>query len=80
MESHLGTLDSFVPGAERLCEGELCCLGHIRKISALCLLCKIYHKVDHPMNKYLKHFVAACNTRASAAVNDVDFVDPALQN
>ena len=59
-ESHLCLLDGIV---ERLCEGVLCCLGHIRKVSALCLLYKIYHRVDHPMNKYLKHLVAARNIR-----------------
>ena len=26
-ESHLGLLDSIICSAERLCEGELCCLG-----------------------------------------------------
>ena len=31
-------LDSIVRSAEELCEGELCCLGHRRKVSALCLL------------------------------------------
>ena len=46
-ESHLGLLDSIVRSAERLCEDELCCLGH-RKVSALCLLYKIYHRV-HPL-------------------------------
>ena len=61
-ESHLGLLDMVVRSAERLCEGGLCCLWHRRKVSALCLLYKIYHRVDHPMSKYLMHFVAARNT------------------
>ena len=37
-ESHLGVLNSIVRNAERLCEGELYCLGHSRKGCALCLL------------------------------------------
>ena len=45
VKSHLGLLDSIVHSAERLCEDELCCLGHKRKGSALCLLYKIYHIV-----------------------------------
>ena len=53
---------------ERLCEGEPCCLGHRTKVSVLCLLYKIYHRVDHSANKYLNQFVAAHNTRASAAL------------
>ena len=36
----LGLIDSIVRSDERLCEGELCCLGHRRKVSALCLLYK----------------------------------------
>ena len=41
MESHLGLLESIVRSAERLweaSEGELCRLGHRRKVSTLCLL------------------------------------------
>ena len=41
MESHLGLLDNVVRSVEKLCEGELCCLEHKRKISTLCLLYKI---------------------------------------
>ena len=48
-ESYLDLLDSIVCSAERLCEGELCCLGHGRKESAFCLFYEIYHRVDHPM-------------------------------
>ena len=51
-----------------LCEGELCCLGHRRKFNALCLVFEIYHRVDHPIKEYLKHFRAPRNTRASAAL------------
>ena len=64
----MGLLDSIVRSAERLCESELCCLGHRRTVSALCLLNKIYHRMAHSMNEYLKNFVAARTTRASAAL------------
>ena len=57
-----------------LCEGELCCLWHRRQVSAVCLLCKICHRVDYPMNKYLKHIVAARNTRDSAALAETTLV------
>ena len=73
-ESHLGLLDSIVRSAERLCEGELCCLGHRRKASVLSLLYKIYHRVCHHMTRYLNNFVAACNTRASAALGELALV------
>ena len=63
-ESHLSLLDSVVCSAEGLCEGELCCLWHRRKVSALCFLYKIYHREDHSLNEYLQYFVATCNTRA----------------
>ena len=56
-ESHLGLLVIIVRNTERLCEDELCCLGHRRKVSALCLVYNIYHRVGRPMNKYLKHFI-----------------------
>ena len=32
--------------------------------------------VDHPMNEYLKHFAAARNSRASAALGKVALVIP----
>ena len=51
-----GLLDSIVHSVERLCEGELCCLGHRRKVGALCLLYKIYYGVDYSMNEYLNNF------------------------
>ena len=73
-ESHLSLLDSVVRSAESLCERELCCLGHRRKASALCLLNEIYHRADHRLHVYLHHFVAACNTRASAALCEVALV------
>ena len=65
-ESHWGLVDSIGHSADRLCEGNLCCLQHRRKVSAW--LYKIYHRVDHPMNESLKNFVAARNTRVSAAL------------
>ena len=72
--SYLGLLDSIVRNAERFCEVEFCCLGHQRKVCALGLLHKIYHRVDHPMNKYLNDLVAARNTRASAALGELTLV------
>ena len=75
-ESHLGLLDSIVRSAEKLCEGELCCFGNKRKVRALCLQYKGYHRVNHPMNEYLKHFVAARNTRASAALGELALIIP----
>ena len=50
-ESHLDLLDGIVRNDERLCEGELCCLGHRRKVSALCLLYKMYHIANHPLHE-----------------------------
>ena len=73
-ESHLGFLDSMVHSAERLCEGELCSLAGRKKVSALCFLYKIYHRVDHHMNGYLKYFVAAHNTRALTALGELALV------
>ena len=60
-EFHLGLLDSSVGSAEILCEGELCCLGNRRKVSALCLDYKFTHRVGHPINEYLNQCVAARN-------------------
>ena len=74
-DSHLGLLNSIVHSAERLCEGELCCLEHRRKSSALCLLYKIYDREDHPRNKYLNS-VAALNTRALPALGELALVIP----
>ena len=70
-ESHLRLLDDIVCSAERLCEGELCCLGQRRKINALCLLYKIYRREDHLMTEYQKHLVAARNIRTSAALGEL---------
>ena len=32
--------------------------------------------MNHPINEYLKHYVAACNTRASAALGELALVIP----
>ena len=69
-DSHLSLLDSVFCSAKVLCEGKLCCLGHRKKVSALRLLCKIYHRADHNLHKHLHHFVAARNTRGQAALCD----------
>ena len=57
-------------------EEELFCLAHRKKVSALCLLYKICHRVDNSMSEYLNHFVTACNTRASAALDELALVIP----
>ena len=49
----------------------LCTEG--RLVSCICS-CKIYHRVYHPMNEYLNCFVAARNTRASAALDELTLV------
>ena len=67
-------LDNIVRSSEGLCEGELCCSGHRRKVSALCLLYKIYQRVDHRMKEYMHHFIAARDTRASAALGELALV------
>ena len=76
VESHFDVMDSAVCSAERLCEGELCCLDHRRKVNAWYLLCKIYHEMEHPMHKYLHHFVVASNTRASTILGELAMVIP----
>ena len=72
VESQLGSLDSIVPRAERLCESEICCSGPRRKV--LCLLYKNYHRVDYPINKYLNHFDSTRNTKVSGAVYEFALV------
>ena len=37
-ESHMVWLDIIAHSAKRMCEGELCCLGHRRKVS----LCPVF--------------------------------------
>ena len=71
-ESH--RKNSIVSSAERLCEGEPCCLRHRRKVSTLGLLNEIYHRVQHPMNECLNHLVAARYTRVSAALGELALV------
>ena len=78
-EFHLGLLDSIVRSEQKLCEGELCCLGHRRKVGALCLLHNIYERVNHPMIECLTRFVAVRNTRASATLGELAFLT-SLQN
>ena len=69
-KSHSDFLDSIVRSAERLCEGELHRLRHRSKVSAFCLLHKTYHRVDHPINGHVYHFVTrillsfSCSRRA----------------
>ena len=68
-KSRLGLLDSIVRSAETFCEGECCGLGRRRKVSALCLLYKPYHRVSN-------HFVATRNTKASVALGKLVLVIP----
>ena len=79
-ESHLGLLDRVVRSAKRLSERELCCLRHRRKDNALCLLCKICHRVDYPMNKHSNHFVAVRNIGDSAILGELALVIPRCRN
>ena len=72
-EAHLSLLDSIVCSVERVCEGEICCLGH-RKDSALCLLHEIHHRADHPLHEYLHHIVAAHITRDSATLCELTLI------
>ena len=73
-ESHLGLLDSIVRSAKRFCENKLCCLEHRRKVSVLCLLYEIYHKLDHLMKWYLNNFAAVRNTKSSSAPGELVLV------
>ena len=54
---NLSLLDRGVRSAEMLRGGEFCCLGHRRRVSALCLLYKINHRKDNPSHEYLIYFV-----------------------
>ena len=74
-EPHLVLLNSAGRSAERLCEGELCCLGHRMEVSALCLL-YIHPSVDHLMKQCPHYFVAARNTSDSAALGELALVIP----
>ena len=44
---------------------------HRRKVRALYLLYKIYHRADPIIHEYLYRFVAAHNIRASAALDEL---------
>ena len=79
-ESHLCLLDSAVCSSKRLREGELCCLQNRKKVSVLSLLYKFFHRADYPVHEYLNHFIAARNTRASAALSDLALVIPIRRN
>ena len=74
--SHLSLLDRVVLSAERFCENELCYLRHRRKVRPSCLLYKIYHRAGHPLHEYLQDFIAAYNTRDSAALCELALVIP----
>ena len=56
-ESSLGLLYSVVRSTERSCEAEFCYLGHRRKANDLCFLYEICHRVDRPINEYMKYFL-----------------------
>ena len=49
-----------------------------RTVSCVCSIGPLYHRVDHPMNEYLNHFVAARNTGTSAALGELDLVPAAV--
>ena len=76
LRSLIWILDSVVRSSERLREGELVWLEHRRKVSAVCLLYKIYHRTDHPIHEYLHHCVAARNTQTSAALSLLALIIP----
>ena len=59
-KSNLGLQDSVLYSAERLREGEFCCLEYRKNDNALCLMYKIYNRADHSMHENLHYFVAAC--------------------
>ena len=68
-------LDSVVRGVERLYEGELCGLKHRRKVIPLGLLCKIYHRADHHLHKFLYHFAAIRNTRVASVQGELALIN-----
>ena len=49
---------------------------HRRKVSALYLAYKIFHRADHPMKEYLNRFVADRNSRALAVSRGLALVIP----
>ena len=56
------------------CESKLCCLRHRRRL--LPFIYSISHRLGHPINENLKHFIAAHNTRALAALGELVLVIP----
>ena len=50
--------------------------GDRSKVSALCLLYIIYHRVDHPMNEYMHCFATSFNTRASTTLGELALAIP----
>ena len=48
----------------------------IEGVGVICLLHKIYHRVDHHMNEYLNRFVAARNITTSATLGELALVIP----
>ena len=56
-ESQLSSVDRVFRSAERLCERELCCLGHRNRANASCLLCKIYNRTNPHLHEYLHNFL-----------------------
>ena len=73
-EPRVCLLERMIHRAKRLCEGKLRCLVHERRVSVLCLLYKIYHRAGYPFHDHLYHFVVACNTSASAALDELALV------
>ena len=75
LESHLSLLNRVLRSAERFREGEFF-VWDTEGDSDMCLLCKIYHRVDYPLHEYLHHFVAARTTKVSAALGELALVIP----
>ena len=49
---------------------------HRKNGRALCLLYKIYDRMNHRLREYLHHFVAARNTRAPTALGELSLAIP----
>ena len=58
----------------KMSESKLCCLEHRRKVNIWYWIYKIYHRADYPMHKSLHNFVAARNTKDSAALGELALV------
>ena len=74
-EFHLSLMDSVARRAERLCEDEFCCFGHRRKV-VLCVCSIRLIKEWTTFAGVSVHFVAAYNSRASAALRELALVLP----